>query len=266
MVTPKARRSRMRRQVLNAAMLALVLWANAMAGAGTISGESIGLIANRHASYFLPADYVFGIWGLIYLSLIVFVVYQALPARRASPTMDRIGWAWMVSGLLNVAWVVAFSFSRFGAALLIMVGLLASLVWIHERIGVDRVDLGRGDRLFIAYPFTLYLAWICVALIANTAQLLTYLEWDGLGISGPMWSAIMMAVTATLAAFVVFLRGSWIFPFVMWWAFIGIANRFGDILLIVSTAYAATVLGFVAMVLGLAWRRRVRQQRHSANV
>lgn len=244
------------RQILNAAVLALVLWANAMAGAGTISGESIGLIANRYPSFFLPAGYVFAIWSLIYLWLIAFAVYQALPAQRTSPTMARVGWAWAVSGFLNIAWVVAFSFSWFGAALLIMLGLLASLVAIHERIGFGRLELGAADRFLIAYPFALYLAWICVALIANTAQLLTYLEWDGLGIPGPMWSAIMMTVAAGLSVFMVLYRGNWIFPVVMWWAFVGIANRFPDDALIVSTAYVMSVLGFVTMALGLAWRRK----------
>lgn len=256
----------MRRQILNVAVLGLVLWANAMAGSGAFSGESIGLIATRYTSYFLPAGYVFAIWGLIYLSLGLFAAYQALPAQRASPAIERIGWAWAVSGLLNVAWVVAFSFSRFGMALLIMTGLLASLVWIHERIGVGRADLGWRDQLFVAYPFALYLAWICVALMANTAQFLTYLEWGGLGISGPMWSAMMMIVATGLSAFMVFYRGDWIFAFVMWWAFVGIADRFGDVPLIVNAAYAATVLGFVAMALGLLWRWTTRQRLDSVSV
>jgi len=167
------------RQTVNTGVLLGVLWANGMAGAGTISGESIGVIANRYRSAFLPADYVFGIWGLIYLSLAAFTLYQALPSQRSNPTIERLGASWAVNGILNVAWIVTFSFSRFGLALVLMVALLVNLIWIHERVGFDRKDLSLRDRVLVAYPFGLYLAWICVALIANTFQLLTYLSWGG---------------------------------------------------------------------------------------
>lgn len=246
------------RQILNVVVLVAVLWANGMAGAGTISGESIGLVANRYASYFLPAGYVFAIWSLIYLSLVAFAVYQGLPGQRTNPLIGRIGIGWAVNGALNIAWVVAFSFSLFGLALAIMVGLLLSLVWIHEVIPVDRSGLSLSSRIFVVYPFELYLAWISVALIANASQFLTYRQWSGFGLSGPIWSAIMMAVATGLSALMVHRRGSWIFPLVVAWALVGIAHRYADVSTIANTAYALTAVNLLA----LAWaslRRKARE-------
>jgi hypothetical protein len=245
-------------QIMNTAVFLAVLWVNGLAGVGAISGESIGVIANRYRSEFLPADYVFGIWSLIYLGLTAFAIYQALPAQRSNTVVQRLGLLWAANGVLNIAWIVTFSYSRFGSALVLMVALLLNLIWIHERIGFGRQDLAWRDRLLVAYPFGLYLAWISVALIANTFQLMTYLEWSGWGLSGPAWSAIMMTVATGLGAFMVFHRGNWIFPLVVAWALIGIANRFPSTPLIADTAYAMTGLGLVAMGAGLLWRRRAR--------
>ena len=242
------------RQLVNVAVLVAVLWANALAGSGALSGESIGLIANRYRSTFLPANWVFGIWSLIYLSLFAFTVYQALPAQRENEALRRIGWGWALNGALNVAWISLFSFALFGPALVVMVALLVNLIWIVERTGWPDGRLGWADRVFVAYPFGLYLAWISVALIANTFQYLTYLEWGGFGISPEVWSAVMMGVATGLSAFMVLHRGNWLFPLVFAWAFWGIADRFADVPVIANTAFAMIGIGLGLLVGGVLWR------------
>ncbi|HSM05089.1 MAG TPA: TspO/MBR family protein [Longimicrobiales bacterium] len=245
-------------QLVNVVVLVAVLWMNGLAGSGALSGESIGLIANRYRSTFLPANWVFGIWSLIYLSLTLFTAYQALPAQRGNEAIRRIGWGWAVNGALNIAWVTLFSFALFGPALAVMLALLVNLVWIVERTGWPEGRLGWVDRVLVAYPFGLYLAWISVAVIANTFQYLTYLEWGGFGISPEVWSAIMMVVGTGLAAFMVVHRGNWLFPLVFAWAFWGIADRFADIPVIANTAYAMIGVGLGFLVGGMLWRRRRR--------
>ncbi|MDH3271074.1 MAG: tryptophan-rich sensory protein [Gemmatimonadota bacterium] len=244
------------RQGLNVVTFVAVLWLNGLAGSGVLSGASIGEIANQYASYFLPANYVFGIWSLIYLGLAAFTVYQALPPLRGCDTLGRLGWAWALNGALNIAWISAFSFGLFSVAWVVMVALLVNLVWIHERIGFGTASLTWDERVFVAWPFGLYLAWISVALISNTFQLVTYLGWNGFGIDGTVWSALLMVVGTGLAAFMVLHRSNWLFPLVFAWAFVGLAQRYADIPLLVTTAYATSALGLVAMVAGLLWRRR----------
>lgn len=247
--------------VANVLVFVTVMVANGMAGAGTLSGESIGLIANRYPSYFLPANWVFGIWSLIYVGLLLFTLYQAVPRGRRSEAVARMGWGWMVNGALNVAWVVTFSFSMFLTAWAIMIVLLVNLVWLNERIGFGIQRLSLVDRLFVAYPFALYVAWISVALISNTFQLVTYLEWGGFGIPGPVWSAAMITVATSLAAFMAFHRGNWLFSVVFAWAFVGLAERYADVGLIVGFARAGAVVGVALMAVGVARRHRSRQGR-----
>ncbi|MEJ2202788.1 MAG: tryptophan-rich sensory protein [Gemmatimonadota bacterium] len=243
----------MRRQAFNVLTFVAVMTANGLAGAGAISGESIGVIANRYRSYFLPADYVFAIWSLIYLMLLVFIVYQALPGNRARPVLRRVGWWWSVNGVLNIAWVTTFSFGLFGLSLIIMLGLLGTLIGIHVRVGLDE-HLTWSERVSVSYPFGLYLSWICIAVIANTFQFVTYMEWSWLGIHRPVWSAIMAVVATAVSIVVVWKRGLWIFPLVVAWALAGIAVRFGDIPVIARTGWAMVALALVTVPVALRFR------------
>ncbi len=248
------------RQLVNALTLGLVLWLNGLAGSGALSGESIGLIANRYSSFFLPANYVFGIWSLIYLALTAFTVFQLLPGERSNPAVTAIGWWWPINGALNIAWIVAFSFSLFGTALLVMVLLLVSLIAITERAGADRGVLRAADRLLVIYPFWLYLAWISVALISNTFQFMTVVEWGGFGIPGEVWSSVMMTVAMALAVAMVVHRGNWVFPLVVAWALWGIAVRFHEVPIMTWTVWIVMPLGFLVSA-AILWRDRDLERR-----
>ncbi|HSW30324.1 MAG TPA: TspO/MBR family protein [Longimicrobiales bacterium] len=243
-------------QIVNAVTLLVVLAANGMAGSGALSGESIGVVANRYPSYFLPAGWVFGIWSLIYLWLLAFTVYQALPAQRRSGFVERVGPWWLVNGALNVGWVVAFSFSLFGPAMALIVALLVCLIVMGERLGAHRPGVSLADRAFGAWPFGLYLAWVSVAVIANAAQYLTYLGWGGWGVPDRIWSVVMMAAATALGLGMVIRRGVWLYPIVVGWALVGIADQYAGDALIVRTAWAMTALGLLGLALVTGVRRR----------
>ena len=230
-------------RLANASAFAGVLVLNGLAGSGALSGQSIGVIANQYPSYFLPANYVFGIWSLIYLALGAFAIYQLAPVWQDGDTAQRLGLGWIGNALLNTAWLTAFSFGRFVTAWLLMILLLLNLVMIHEKLGLGRRELAWRDRACVGTPFAIYLAWISVAVIANTFQLVTFLGWDGLGVPGPVWSAGMLLVGGVLSAAMAVRRSSWAFPLVFAWAFVGIAVRYSEIGLIVVTALSIGFLG-----------------------
>jgi benzodiazapine receptor len=69
------------RQIINVLTVILTLTVNGLANALPINGLNTGQISDMFQVYFVPAGYVFSIWGLIYLALIAFAVYQALPSQ-----------------------------------------------------------------------------------------------------------------------------------------------------------------------------------------
>lgn len=246
------------RVVVNVVTLVAVLVVNGLAGAGTLSGRSIGEVANRYPSYFLPAGYVFGIWGLIYVLLAAFVVFQALPGNRADPAAVRIGWAWALNGALNVAWLFAFSFERFGLSMLLMLGLLANLIVTHARIRPAGLRLTRAQIILVELPFAVYLAWISVATIANASQWLGIVGWDGFGISGVTWAVVLMTMAAGLAAAIETKRGAVVFGLVVAWALWGIGVRYQDVSSILNAARLLAPACLALGILGLVVRVRMR--------
>ena len=246
-------------KVVNVATFLAVIAVNALAGSGRLSGESIGAIANRYPSYFLPADYVFGIWSVIYLGLAAFTAQQALPGKQPARVVRRVGVWWLVSGVLNIAWVTLFTFQRFGTALVAMVALLATLVILNERVGKRHERPPIGERLSVVYPFAMYLSWISVALISNSFQYAHVVGWDGFGIDEATWSAIMMVVATALGWLMAFTKRMWLFPLVVAWALFGIGARFPDVALVSGTARVLVPLGIVGGLF-LAWYSGKRRQ------
>jgi len=245
-------------RLAHALTLLIVLWVNGLAGAGRVGVASVGELANRHTSFLLPASFTFGIWGIIYLGLAGWVALQALPTPSGDRARRRIGGWWEVTGALNIAWLLAFVSARFTLALALMTALLLALIAIDVRLASTEDEPGRGllDRGLTELPFTLYLAWITVALIANTAHALTAMGWEGGGIPPFLWALIMMTVATLLGMVMVLLRGHWIFPLVVAWALAGIANRFPETTWVAGGAWALVVLGVGSIPLLLLLRRR----------
>jgi hypothetical protein len=239
-------------RVLNALTLVAVVALNGAAATGAMSGDSIGVLANRSPSLFLPANFTFGIWSLIYAGLFACLAFQLLPSAGGRRTVERLGWWWAVAGALNVAWITLFSFSLFGPALVVMLALLAALVWTGERL--RRWSVTWPERVLAVWPHDLYLAWIAVAVIANSFQSAHVIGFGGAGITETGWAVAMMVAAALLGALMAYDRKNWIFPLVVAWALYGIGVRHAaDPVIGTASGWVATAgvaLGAVAWVMG----------------
>ena len=70
------------RQIVVALTILVTIAINILADALPINGLNTGKISDSFHVYFVPAGYVFAIWGIIYIGLIAYAVYQALPAQK----------------------------------------------------------------------------------------------------------------------------------------------------------------------------------------
>src|SRR5512141_3414830 len=93
---------------------------NTLANALPLNGLNTGQISDRFQVYFVPAGYVFSIWGLIYLGLIAFAVFQALPAQRRNPRLRATGWWISLGGLAISTWIFLWHYQRFPLTLIAM--------------------------------------------------------------------------------------------------------------------------------------------------
>jgi hypothetical protein len=244
------------RQVVNVLATLMVIVLNVLASALPLNGQTTGEISDRFDVYFVPAGYVFSIWGLIYLALIAFTVYQALPAQRDNPRLRSVGYLYALSCVANVAWLFLWHYEFFELTLLAMVALLLLLITIYLRLGIGRSRVSNAETWLVRVPFSIYLGWITVATIANVTSLLDYLNWGGWGISPEAWAVVMLIAGAVIASAVSIMRGDIAYVLVIVWAFVGIAVKHSDTSIVAVTAIVVAVLVALTLLIGVPRARQ----------
>ncbi len=229
------------RQLINVLAVTATLIVNILANALPLNGLNTGEISDQFEVYFVPAGYVFSIWGLIYIGLIAFAIFQALPAQRENPRLRSIGWLFALSCLANIVWLFLWHYEQFALTVAAMLVLLVTLISVYIRTGIDRVKVGIGERLAVQLTFSVYLGWVSVATIANITQQLWYMGWNGEPLQAAFWAVIMLGVGVVLAALMAVSRHDVAFILVFVWAYIGIAVKQANTPLVANSAWAAVV-------------------------
>jgi hypothetical protein len=213
--------------LLNVAGLFLVLAVNALANILPINGYNTGQISGFYPNFFVPAGFTFGIWGIIYFLLIGFVFCSLFAAfgkfnEAAKTAINKAGPYFLATCVLNAGWIVAWHYLYLGLSLAIMVAFLLVLLRLYIAIRPMKNQMPFFYRLWTFHGFVVYLAWICVATIANVTALLVGVGWQGEPLSPQIWSMIMILVALVLGVFMVGKQKQPAFGFVLAWAFWGI--------------------------------------------
>ncbi|MBB5376432.1 hypothetical protein HNQ07_001896 [Deinococcus metalli] len=242
------------RQVILLAATVLTLVMNYLSTALPLFGNSNKEISDALPNAFTPAGLTFAVWGPIFLGLAAFAVYQALPAQRG-PRLDRVFWPFLLGNVLNVAWLLAFQSLHYGLSVVIMLGLLASLIWLYRTV---RALPPQGAEVWtLQVPTSLYLAWISVATMANiTAALVSAGVTAGaLGLAPATWSAVLVVVAAALGSVFLARFRDYAFALVLLWAFLGVYLARPEVALVTAgVALAAALLVVMGLVAARARR------------
>jgi benzodiazapine receptor len=244
----------LQRQLLNVMGLVIALAVNALAVLLPLNGLTTAQVSDRFPVLIVPPGYVFSIWGIIYLGLIAFTVYQALPKQRENPRLQKMGLWFFFSSLANALWLVSFQYLQFGLAMIIMMVLLGILIRIYTGLGIGKEIVKPMERWLVNLPFSIYLGWITVAAIANAAQLLYSLNWNGFGIAAQLWTLVMLVAAVIISALVSFTRRDVGYSLVLVWAFTGIAVKQAALPLVSSAAWLAAAAVVVFLTLSIVLR------------
>lgn len=239
------------RQVINIVVIIITLLINALANAIPFNGQLTGEISDRFNVFFVPAGYVFSIWGLIYLGLIAFAIYQALPSQRDNPRLRKLSYVFAAANLANAIWLFFWHYNLFGLSLLTMLTLLALLITSYLILDIGHSRVPAGERWMVQVPVSIYLGWICVATIANVTDVLYDINWGGWGIAAQSWAVIMLVVALVLATIMALSRRDIAFLLVLVWSFIGIAIKQSATPSVSISAWVAAILTFLLAILAL---------------
>jgi benzodiazapine receptor len=195
---------------------------NALANLLPINGLNTGQVSNRYPSLFTPDGTTFLIWNVIYLLLVGFVAL-AWNRRHLSVVQQVLPW-FVGTNVLNMAWIIVWHYLFIEVSVLIMLMLLTVLARIFVTIYNARLADWK-EKTFIRLSFVCYLAWICVATMANVAALLVSIRWQGGPLSPQAWTVVMMIAAASLAFFMAWRYNVPAFILVVMWALLGIYLR-----------------------------------------
>jgi hypothetical protein len=198
---------------------------NALANILPMNGQNTGEISDRFKVYFVPAGYVFSIWGLIYLGMIAFAIFQALPSQRENPRLRATGWWVSLGGLANIDWIFLWHYEQFPLTVIAMLVLLGSLIVTYLRLGIGRSAVSTAEKWMVRLPFSIYLGWITVATVANITDLLDYLKWNGFGIAPEIWMGIVLAAVLAITVLMSLTRRDVAYGMVILWALAGISIK-----------------------------------------
>ncbi|HHP7232836.1 MAG TPA: TspO/MBR family protein [Xenococcaceae cyanobacterium] len=232
------------RQITNLVAIIAAFGINILANLNPPNGMTVGDISNQIFNDVLitPANYAFAIWGVIYLGLISFAVYQALPSQRDNPILVRLGWGIAIASMAQIIWIFCFLYLQFVLSLVLMLVILFSLIFAYLRLPNQR--LARTAKLLVKIPLSIYLAWISVATIVNGAIVLDYWQWNGWGISPQIWTVIMVIVAGVIGT-ILAIQNNLAFVAVYLWALVAIAIRNSATIIIATAVVIAIILAAI---------------------
>ena len=247
------------RQISVVVSILATIIVNGLANALPINGLNTGEISDRFKVYFVPAGYVFSIWGLIYLGLIAFTIFQALPAQRANPRMRATGWWVVLSGLANITWILLWHYEIFPLTILVMLILLVSLIVVYLRLGIGRTKVSNAETWWVRVPFSIYLGWITVATVANATSLLDYLKWNAFGIAPETWMVIILAAVLAISTLMSITRRDLAYTLVILWALAGIGLKHAATAAVATPTWITFGLVALALVLASIFKRNTKR-------
>jgi hypothetical protein len=146
----------------------LALYLNYLPQTEAWTGNNIGEVSDKYRTLITPASYAFSIWGIIYLSMISFLIFQskrAIETQRPQEELQNIRLAFILLHLLNAAWIVSWSYEYLLLSVFLISGMLASSVYILRQ---GRATPPRDtNKRWVQYPFEIYTGWLTAATVAN---------------------------------------------------------------------------------------------------
>jgi translocator protein len=213
---------------INIIAFTAMVYLNYLSNALPINGHTPGELSDNFVNFFVPAGITFAIWGIIYGWLMVFVGAQIFSffnqylSKKIDPIIEKIGWLFIISCGLNMAWLLAWHYEYVLLSALIMILFLGILLLLFLNIGVGKTKVNKLEKWLSHAPFSIYVGWISIATIANITALLVHKQWAGFGLAPENWAKIMIIIGTLVTLFVIWRRNAIFYGFAVLWAFWGI--------------------------------------------
>ena len=231
-------------KVLAGLAYASMVVVNFLANGLPINNRSTGEISDAYPNLFAPAGPTFSIWGVIYLLLGGYVLYQFVKSRQQKEGLfKKINPLFISTSLANISWIFAWHYDWIGLSVLIMAVLLFLLIKIADILRTEQFS--SLEKLFIWAPFSVYFGWITVASIANITVFLVSIGWNRFGLADYIWTSIILVVGALIGIVRMRQDKNIAYGLVLVWAYLGILLKHVSV-----GGFGGQYPGIIATVIG----------------
>ncbi|WP_048600820.1 hypothetical protein [Rubeoparvulum massiliense] len=212
-------------QLINLLAFALMIVINVLADTLPFNGITTSEVAKLYPNLFMPADITFAIWGVIYLALAMYILFQfGIFVRKGKDQIDfvfNVGWLFTVSALANVNWLLFWHNQQILSSLFTLIILLITLGMINKQLRRRKLVSNR-EKWFVHIPFSIYFSWTMVATLANLNTYLVVTGMDAFDAMGRVWTAMLLLVATFIALIFLVKRHDLAYSLVTIWALLGI--------------------------------------------
>ena len=238
---------------------AAMVGVNALANILPINDITTGEVSDSYSNLFAPAGLTFSIWGVIYLLLGIYAIYQLVGARKVSSALktsgiNKINIYFILSCVANICWILLWHYKFIGLSTLLIFALLVCLIFINQLTkDTSTTVLTTKEKIFVRLPFSIYFGWITVASIANVTTFLVSINWNSWGLSDEVWTIIILIVGLAIAVATMISNKDIAYGLTVLWAYFGIAYKHisesgfsGEYPMIIGTVVGAMVVLLIA--------------------
>ncbi len=217
------------RQWLTVAAVLMAIAINGLSNMYPPAGKNTGEVSNTILGGVLitPAGYAFAIWGLIYIGLIAYSIYQVLPAQRHDAILAKVSWGVIGACACQIIWLYVFLTFHFWWSVLFMLGIGVCLAFAYVQTRLARPT--RKVRWLLQAPISVYFGWITIAAVVNVsgALLVSFVGPGETSLSTVSAGStlVMMGISAAITALVALKYDDATYPAVAVWALSAIAVR-----------------------------------------
>lgn len=194
--------------LINTISFIITLFINYLGGSGDYFGNSVGDISDDFTTLITPAAYAFSIWGLIYLGLILFLVYQWIGYfnKQNNTSLEPAGIWFTVANLSNALWIYVWVNEQIFLSIIVILVLLFSLIQLVLRLRLETYDAPLKTLFLVWWPICIYTGWV---ILATVLTLSVGIKSTGLldGIwSETVWASLVLIVATSIYAFLTYTR------------------------------------------------------------
>lgn len=199
---------------------------NTLANALPINGIDTGAVSDLYPNLFAPTGFTFSIWGVIYLLLFVYNIYQfnfslsKEESKKKDQLISFMGPYFILSSIVNILWIFSWHYQLIPLTVILLVVMLLCLIKIATHL--DKENLSLKNKLLIRLPFSVYFGWVTVATIANISVFLVSLNWSGWGIPDYAWTIVVLLVGMAIGLIRLMKDKDIAYGLVFLWAYYGI--------------------------------------------